>query len=385
MLKSKQPTRNRKVGFGSVLIIALCFALIGSAVGSFLAHNASAEAAEKSGLSAVYSSDNPIPEIAENVRPAVVQVVNRAQTWDPRTRKVSTDDQAFGSGVYVDERGYILTNNHVVDTADEVEIVTMDGTRIPATVVGVDSSTDIAVLKIEEKLDAQPVPLGDSDALQVGELAICIGNPGASNTVLFGTVTAGIISALDRDTVGAQNFGRSVNVIQTDAAINSGNSGGALLNSKGELIGIPTLKLAGNYMNTYEGLGFAIPINTAKTIMDEIIEHGKVIRPRMGISVEDNDGPDEAIRNYPPAGVRVMAIEENSPAEKAGMLRYDIITEINDIRVKNYNEMTAVIDKYKAGDSLKIKVYRAYDPETGERLSAPEEVEINVELAILDA
>jgi serine protease Do len=386
MLNSKRTLKDRRAGFTAVIALALCFALVGGMVGLFLAQNARAEEeAANPGYSSVYSSDNPIPQIAADVRPAVVQVVNIVQSWNQRTGKVATEDAAYGSGVYVDERGYILTNNHVVETADEVEIVTMDGNRIPATIVGTDSGTDVAVLKIEEKLDATPVPLGDSDALQVGELAIVIGNPGASGTVLYGTVTAGIISALNRDTVSARNFGRSVNAIQTDAAINSGNSGGALLNAKGELIGIPTLKMAGSYMNTYEGLGFAIPSNTAKAVMEQIIDHGKVLRPRFGIGVQDNAGPDEAIRNYPPAGVMVMNIEEDSPAEKAGIKKYDIITEVDGIRVKDYQAFTAVIDKYVEGDTVKLKLYRAYDPETGDKLTKPEEVEVDVELKILDA
>lgn len=383
MLISKRGIKGRRASFGAVLAIALCFALIGGTVGAFLTQNAQAEAQSNPGYDVVYSSDNPIPEIAEKVRPAIVQVVNRAQRWDTGSRSVSTQDQAYGSGVFVDEKGYIITNYHVIQDADEIEIVTLDGKSIPATLVGYDDGTDIAVLKIEEKLDADPVSMGDSDALQIGELAICIGNPGVSSTVLYGTVTAGIISALDRTEVGSGN--RSVNTIQIDAAINSGNSGGALLNAKGELVGIPSMKIGGSYyMGSYEGLGFAIPINTVKSVMEEIIETGTVTRPRIGISVQDFDGPDEAISSRPPAGIQVMAVEENSPGEKAGMLKFDVIIEIDGTRVKSYSQMTMLLDQYKAGDTLKIKVYRYYDPETGEKISKPGEVEMDVTLEILD-
>ena len=331
----------------------------------------------------VYSSENPIPEIARNVRPAVVQVINVLQSWNPEDGAQS-EDQAYGSGVYFDEQGYIVTNYHVVDGADLLDVKLLSGERIPAKLVGYDDGTDIAVLKIDQKIDAKPVPFGDSDQLQIGDLAIAIGNPGDTNSVLFGTVTAGIISALNRADVDAGNFTRSVSVIQTDAAINTGNSGGALLNAKGELIGIPTLKIMYDTTTVFEGLGFAVPINTIKPLIQQIITTGHVVRPRLGITVQDFDGPDEPLPKYPPAGVQVMNVEPGSPADKAGLKAQDIITTINGLRVKTIDELTGEIDRHQAGEAMQLDVYRAYDPITGELAKKAEQLKLTVQLEMLD-
>jgi serine protease Do len=342
-----------------------------------------AQAATGSGYSVVYSSENPIPGIASNVRPAVVQVINVLQSWSQQDGAQS-EDQAYGSGVYFDERGYIVTNYHVVEGADLLDIKFLNGERIPAKLVGYDDGTDIAVLKIDQKLDAAPVPFGDSDQLQIGDLAIAIGNPGATDSVLFGTVTAGIISALNRADIDAGNFTRRVNVIQTDAAINTGNSGGALLNAKGELIGIPTLKIMYDSTTVFEGLGFAIPINTVKPLIQQIISTGHVVRPRLGVTVQDFDGPDEALPKYPPAGVQVVNVEPGTPADKAGLKMYDIITSINGLRVKAVDELTGEIDKHMAGESMKLDVYRAYDPVTGALAPKAESLTLTIQLEMLD-
>ncbi len=332
--------------------------------------------------SVVYSSENPIPEIAKKVRPAVVQVINVVQSWNVKDGAAS-EDQAYGSGVYFDERGYVVTNYHVVDGADLVDVRLLNGDRMPATLVGYDDGTDIAVLKVDGKIDAAPVPFGDSDQLQIGDLAIAIGNPG-SDTVLFGTVTAGIISALNRADIDAGNFSRSVSVIQTDAAINTGNSGGALLNAKGELIGIPTLKIMYDTTTVFEGLGFAVPVNTIRPLIDQIIATGRVVRPRMGVTVQDFDGPDEALPKYPSAGAQVMNVEPGSPADKAGLKMYDIITAINDIRIKSVDALTGEIDKHKAGESMTLSVYRAYDPDTGELEKRAESLQLSVILEMIE-
>ena len=190
------------------LALALC---VGFAGGALLTRKteAMAETADATvGYDAVYSSDNPVPEIAANVRPSVVQVITSAATWDQRSREVSTEEIGYGSGTYFraldeGEGGYILTNNHVVDEGETYQIEWLDGTIMDATLVGADEGTDIAVLQFNEPAPegATPVPLGDSDALQIGELAIVIGNPGSGTEVLFGTVTAGIISGLEREGV----------------------------------------------------------------------------------------------------------------------------------------------------------------------------------------
>ena len=343
------------------------------------------------GYEAVYSADNPVPEIAANVRPSVVQVITSAATWDQRSREVSTEEIGYGSGTYFraldeGEGGYILTNNHVVDEGETYQIEWLDGTIMDATLVGADEGTDIAVLQFNEPAPegATPVPLGDSDALQIGELAIVIGNPGSGTEVLFGTVTAGIISGLEREGVTAQgSFNRPVSTIQVDAAINTGNSGGALLNAQGELVGIPTLKMTASYTTIYEGLGFCIPINTAKNIIDQLIENGEVVRPRLGVTVVAQDGPDEPMRNYPPAGVRIENVEEGSPADEAGLQTYDIITEINGVRVYTNDELIAQIDQYAAGDTVELTICRYYS-ENGTRLAQYEVFTAEVELKIID-
>ena len=373
------------------LALALC---IGFAGGALLTKKpaAVAEAADATvGYEAVYSSENPIPEIAANVRPSVVQVITSAATWDQRSREVSTEEIGYGSGTYFraldeGEGGYILTNNHVVDEGETYQIEWLDGTIMDATLVGADEGTDIAVLQFNEPAPegATPVPLGDSDALQIGELAIVIGNPGSGTEVLFGTVTAGIISGLEREGVSAQgSFNRPVSTIQVDAAINTGNSGGALLNAQGELVGIPTLKTTASYTTIYEGLGFCIPINTAKDIIDQLIENGEVVRPRLGVTVVAQDGPDEPMRNYPPAGVRIENVEEGSPADEAGLQTYDIITEINGVRVYTNDDLIAQIDQYAAGDTVELTICRYYS-ENGTRLAQYEVFTANVELEIID-
>ena len=373
------------------LALALC---IGFAGGALLTKKpvAVAETADATvGYEAVYSSDNPVPEIAANVRPSVVQVITSAATWDQRTREVSTEEIGYGSGTYFraldeGEGGYILTNNHVVDEGETYEIQWLDGTIMDATLVGADDGTDIAVLQFNEPAPegATPVPLGDSDALQIGELAIVIGNPGDGEEVLFGTVTAGIISGLEREGVSAQgSFNRPVSTIQVDAAINTGNSGGALLNAQGELVGIPTLKMTASYTTIYEGLGFCIPINTAKDIIEQLIENGEVVRPRLGVTVVAQDGPDEPMRNFPPAGVRIENVEEGTPADGAGLQRYDIITEINGVRVYTNDDLIGQIDQYSEGDTVELTICRYYS-ESGTPLAQYEVFTAEVELKIID-
>ena len=322
------------------LALALC---IGFAGGALLTRRSEAAAEEVTGYDSIYSSDNPVPEVAANVRPSVVQVITSATTWDQRSRDVSTEEIGYGSGTYIrtldsGEGGYILTNNHVISDGDSYQIQWLDGTVMDAELVGADDGTDIA----------------------------------------------GIISGLEREGVTAQgSFTRPVSVIQVDAAINTGNSGGALLNAQGELVGIPTLKMSLGYTAVYEGLGFCVPINTAKDIIDQLIENGEVVRPRLGITVSAWDGPEEPMRNYPPAGVRIENVEEGSPADEAGLQAYDIITEINGERVYTNNELIAVVDQYSEGDTVELTIYRYYD-ENGTPLAEYETFTATVELQIID-
>lgn len=336
---------------------------------------------------AVYSAENPIPEIAANVRPSVVQVETSEEFWDPVTRVGSVTPLGSGSGCYIrsdDEGGYVLTNYHVVADGQVYTLYWLDGTEMDAELVGYDDGTDIAVLRFTDPApaDAQPIPLGDSDALQIGELVVAIGNPGSGDETLFGTVTAGIVSGLERS-ANADNFSRHVSVIQTDAAINSGNSGGALLNAKGELVGIPTLKYMYSYDVVYEGLGFCIPISAVSDYISQIIDNGAVVRPRMGVTVVALDGPDEPMKTIPPAGVQVVDVERRGPGDKAGMQSGDVIVEANGTRVYTFMDLSAELDKCEPGDEIELHCYRYYDEE-GNPLSRYEEFTFRVKLEILD-
>ena len=265
---------------------------------------------------------------------------------------------ATGSGVIISEDGYILTNNHVVNTAStmsyfqvsEANKVTVklygDETEYEAKIVGKDETTDLAVIKID-KDNLPAAELGDSDSIKVGEFSMAVGNPLGMES----TVTAGIISAANRTIT---SDGKEFTVIQTDAAINSGNSGGALVNSKGEVIGINTLKLSGSGV---EGIGFAIPINSTISIYEQLITDGKVKRPFIGISGRTID--EKTAKQYKLVeGVYVVSVEQFSAAEKAGLKNYDIITEIDGKKITNMDELNEVKNSHKIGDTIKLKIFR---------------------------
>lgn len=273
----------------------------------------------------------------------------------------SSTATATGSGIIISQDGYILTNNHVVsanssssysyyEVSDAVSVkVTLynDKTVYNAKIIGKDKKTDLAVIKIE-KDGLTPATLGDSDSVRVGEFAMAVGCPLGLNT----TVTSGIISAVNREITTSD--GEKYVTIQTDAAINSGNSGGALVNSKGEVIGINTLKLSGNGV---EGLGFAIPINSTKSVTSQLKEDGKVLRPYVGI---EGQTIDEALaKQYKLVeGVYVRRVEDFSAAQKAGIKVGDVITEIDGKKVTNVDEINDIKNNHSIGDKLKVKVYR---------------------------
>ncbi len=265
---------------------------------------------------------------------------------------------ATGSGVIISEDGYILTNNHVVNTSStssyyqvsQASKITVklynDETIYDAKIIGTDEATDLAVIKID-KTGLSAATLGNSDSIKVGEFSMAIGSPLGMES----TVTAGIISATNRTVT---SDGKTYNVIQTDAAINSGNSGGALVNSKGEVIGINTLKLSGSGV---EGIGFAIPINSTKDIYEQLISDGKVKRPYIGISGRNID--EQTAKQYKLVeGVYVISVEEFSAAEKAGIESYDIITEIDGKEIKTMDELNEIKNSHKIGDTITLKVYR---------------------------
>lgn len=287
-----------------------------------------------------------VPEIVKKAKPSVVGISSR----------FGESSVGTGTGIIMSGDGYIVTNAHVVknsaDTAESVTVVLSDKSEYPAEIVGADSRTDLAVIKINTGAAKLPAAeFGDSSVLSEGELAVAIGNP--LGFELYGSVTSGIISALDR-TITVDEY--TMTLIQTDAAINPGNSGGPLLNSCGQVIGINSSKIISD---SAEGLGFAIPITSAKPIIDELMKNGFISgRPRIGISGEDIS-EDVAIYYDLPQGVYVRFVEKNSAADTAGIRPGDIIVSADGKPIKTMQELNAVKDKFKSGEELAVTVYRA--------------------------
>ena len=301
--------------------------------------------------------------VSQKVLPSIVGISVEYSVSTIFSRATSTA-RAEGSGVIISNDGYILTNNHVINnsssssssyyTVGEATKITVslynDETTYEAKVIGTDEQTDLAVIKIE-KNDLTAAELGDSDSLQVGEWCMAIGNPLGMQS----SVTSGSISALNRKITDSD--GKTFTLVQTDAAINEGNSGGALVNSKGQVIGINTLKASGTGV---EGLGFAIPINSTKSITDDLVKYNKVKRPYIGIT--GSDITESVIKQNPTAnlvvGAYVRSIEDYSPAEKAGLKIGDIITKADNKEVKNMDELKAIIAEHKIGDTMSLTVMR---------------------------
>ncbi len=263
----------------------------------------------------------------------------------PRERR----EQGMGSGVLVSPDGYIVTNNHVVEKADEIKVLLADKRSFKAKLVGTDPKTDIAVIKIDAT-DLPTLPWGDSSQLQVGELVLAIGNPFGLNQ----TVTMGIISAVGRANVGIVDY---EDFIQTDAAINPGNSGGALVNLKGELIGINTaiFSRTGGYM----GIGFAIPSNMAKSVMNSLIKHGKVVRGWIGVSIQElNQDLAKQFGVSDTKGALVADVMEDSPASKAKLERGDVILQYNGTPINDPAHLRALVAETAPGTQVTIKVLR---------------------------
>ena len=296
--------------------------------------------------------------VASKVRPSIVGIEVEYSVNSIFYRNKSTATAA-GSGIIISEDGYILTNNHIVNSsstsyyyelgkANKVTVTLYnDSTKYDATIVGTDSQTDLAVIKIE-KNGLKAAELGDSDAVQVGEFAMAIGNP----LGLTDSVTAGIVSAVNREV--SDQDGNSYVAIQTDASINSGNSGGALVNSKGQVIGDNTLKLSGTGV---EGVGFAIPINSTKEIYEQLIQYNKVKRPYIGIDGYDLD-EQTAEDNNLVVGIYIKTIEDFSAGEKAGLKIGDVIVEVDGTKVTKMDELNAIKNQKQIGDTLKLKVFR---------------------------
>jgi len=296
-----------------------------------------------------------ITDAVQKVGSAVVTVVGTVpgqQTFFGQTG----DQRVSGSGVFVSNQGYILTNNHVVENTNKVVVILADGTELPATLVGTDPYADLAVLKAQGTVPAVAT-IGDSTNLQPGETVIAIGSPLGE---FANTVTVGVVSATGRMITSNEGY-QIENLIQTDAAINSGNSGGPLVNLAGEVIGINTLVVRGSGLGSApaEGLGFAIPSNVAKEISDQIIAQGYFARPYLGIRWQPISPDVSAAYDLPVDwGVYVTDVIAGSPAAQANLQQGDIITQIGDVQISSDNRFLNALFAYQPGDTVKIEVIR---------------------------
>ncbi len=263
-----------------------------------------------------------------------------------------TTSAAAGSGFILSEDGYILTNYHVIESSSSITVTLYDGESYEAELIGYDQSNDIAVLKVEAE-GLVPVVLGHSDDLLVGEGVVAIGNPLGELTF---SLTVGVVSALDREVT--LDSGVSMDLIQTDCAINSGNSGGALFNLRGEVIGITNAKYSSSNLGeaSIDNIGFAIPIDNIKGIVESIIEFGYIVKPYIGVSVADVTADSQALGL--PKGAAVKIINEGGPAEKAGLQENDIITQANGLAINGSSDLVDLVGAMAPGDRLAVTVYR---------------------------
>ena len=362
-----KPMKQPKKGFATKFVaVGLCCAIIGGLAGGggVLAYNYFS-----GNNTTVYEGSHP-PTVVDISNVTADEPLTASQiyaTYVGSTVGISVDTYteniwgqkipaaAAGSGFVISEDGYIVTNHHVVNDATSIKVSFIDGTSYDATLVGSDSDNDIAVLKIDA-IGLTPVIIGDSDNLTVGEDVVAIGNPLGELTY---TLTKGVVSALDRPLT--MDEGVVMNMIQTDTAINSGNSGGPLFNMYGQVIGITSAKLSNSTNSseaTIEGLGFAIPINDVWDMIQDIIQNGRVTgKPYLGVTLA-NVTEAEAQKYGMSVGAYVNSVEEGSCAQKAGLVQGDIITAIDGTTVESYSDLKSALRNYKAGDTATLTLDR---------------------------
>ena len=353
MKKPKFIKRHRGAAILSGALVLSCAGGFGGAYMALNMNDSNGKAVfyqgvDTSSSKTVNTSSNGVSDVASKTMDSVVEI--QTETMQTNSMLSQAVTKGAGSGVILSKDGYIVTNNHVINGANKITVRTRDGKSYTAKLIGKDSQSDLAILKIDAT-GLTPAVLGDSGKLEVGDTAIAIGNPLGE---LGGTVTAGIISALDRDITVE---GESMKLLQTNAAINSGNSGGGLFNAKGELIGIVNAKTSGSGI---EGLGFAIPINDAKEVIEELMENGYVAnRPSLGVSLVDIDDEMSAFKaGVEDAGTYISSVTNGSAAEKAGLKVRDRIISIDGKEISSGSEAVSVIHAHKAGDKITIVVER---------------------------
>lgn len=347
--KTYVPVRNKIITTVGIILLSGVVGFGTGYAGSHLSNNANVtiqQQTNKSNSGTVQVSD--VSDIVEKCKDSVVEIT---------TESVSSGNSIFGqyvsqgagSGVIISKDGYIVTNNHVVSGATSLKVTTTDGTEYDASVVGKDSQTDLAVIKVDAN-NLQAATLGDSDILQVGDPAIAIGNPLGE---LGGTVTTGIISATDRQiTIDDE----TMTLLQTDAAINPGNSGGGLFNADGNLIGIVNAKESSTGI---EGLGFAIPITPAQDIITELMQNGSVTsRPALNVSLYDYTSNNQGQYSKYEDGCYMVQIVKNGAADKAGLKQNDRILSFDGEQIQSTSDVKNVLKKHKIGDTVKMVVER---------------------------
>lgn len=337
------------------LVLALLMGLLGSAIGNSLFGKGSTTVYEGQRESSVI--DVAEVDTGKLMTPAEVYAANVNSTVGITTSVTTnfwgfqTTSAASGSGFILTGDGYVLTNYHVIESSNSISVTLYDGKSYDAVLIGYDESSDIAVLKIDAE-GLTPVVLGDSDNLNVGDSVVAIGNPLGELTF---SLTSGAVSALNREITLSNSV--TMNLIQTDCAINSGNSGGALFNLYGEVIGITNAKYSGSGSGaSIDNIGFAIPINHVRGIVESIIENGYVAKPYIGVNVSDVS--EETMGYGLPAGAAVKAVSEDSPAEKAGLQVNDIITAVNGKEISGRTGLSEAVSAASVGDTLTLTVYR---------------------------
>lgn len=347
--KKYVPVRNKIITTVGIILLSGVVGFGAGYAGSHLSNNANVtiqQQTNKSNFGTVQVSD--VSDIVEKCKDSVVEITTESASSGNSIfgQYVS---QGAGSGVIISKDGYIVTNNHVVSGATSLKVTTTDGTEYDASVVGNDSQTDLAVIKVDAN-NLQAVTLGDSDILQVGDPAIAIGNPLGE---LGGTVTTGIISATDRQiTIDDE----TMTLLQTDAAINPGNSGGGLFNADGNLIGIVNAKESSTGI---EGLGFAIPITPAQDIITELMQNGSVTsRPALNVSLYDYTSNNQGQYSKYEDGCYIVQIVKNGAADKAGLKQNDRILSFDSEQIQSTSDVKNVLKKHKIGDTIKMVVER---------------------------
>jgi len=361
----KEPKKRSAAG---IIALALCCSLLGGilgAGGAVLLTRQKPERTPHEDTSNVLVGirENTVIEISQIdtskiMTPAEVYAANVNSTVGITTSVTTnfwgyqTTAAASGSGFILSDDGYILTNHHVIEDSDSISVRLYNGESYDAALIGYDESNDIAVLKVEAE-GLVPVILGDSDNMNVGDSVVAIGNPLGELTF---SLTSGAVSALNREVT--MSNGVTMNLIQTDCAINSGNSGGALFNLYGEVVGITNAKYSSNSSNeaSIDNIGFAIPVNDVRGIVESIIEKGYISKPYIGVSVADVSAETQSYGL--PQGAAVKSVAEDSPAAQAGLKVNDIITKVNETEITGKAELVRIVGEAAVGDTLTLSVYR---------------------------